>query len=93
MNEDLDIIYETLKKSDNEGTSCPYWLVIDPRQMMKPDCHTVASMIDGPFFSREDAQNYLESRRYAYGPKAVVYCTSGYWSKKYKNMCNSIGQV
>jgi len=86
-------IIETLKEADNEGTAAPYWLIIDPRQMMAPDCHTVASMIDGPFFSRDDAQQQLENRRYDYGPKAVVYCASGYWSKKYKDLCATVGQV
>ena len=69
----------------NEGTESPYWLIIDPRQMMSPDCHTVASMITGPFFSREEAQTHLSNRRYAFGENAVVYCHSGHWSYQYKN--------
>lgn len=93
MKEEMQEIVDTLKEADNESTACPYWLVIDPRQMMRPDCYAVANMIDGPFFSREDAKSYLESRPYAYSERAVVFCASGYWSKKYKNLCSSLGKV
>lgn len=70
--------------NDNEITSEPWWLIIDPRQMMSPDVHTVASMITGPFFSREEANTNLNARRYAFSDKARVYCHSGCWSSKYK---------
>ena len=89
----MESILETLKNTDNEATSAPYWLIIDPRQMMSPDCYAVAGMITGPFFSREDAQNHLEQRRYSFSKRAVVYCHSGYWSSKYKDLCSSIGKV
>jgi len=68
---------------ENEGTESPYWLILDPMQMMKPDCHHLAHMITGPFFSREAAQNHLEGRRYEFSRRAVVYCASGYWSGQY----------
>lgn len=75
----------TLDMSDkNEGTESPYWMILDPRQMMRPDYSTLASMITGPFFSRESAQAHLEARRYAFGNWAVVYCCSGYSSHEYK---------
>jgi hypothetical protein len=86
-------ILETLKAADNESTAAPYWLIIDPSQMMRPDCHTVAGMITGQFFCREDAQSHLEARRYNFSKRAVVYCHSGYWSKKYKDLCGTIGQL
>lgn len=86
-------IVETLKTADNESTSAPYWLIIDPRQMMSPDCYAVAGMITGPFFCREDAQKQLDSRRYNYSKRAVVFCHSGYWSVKYKELCGTIGQL
>lgn len=80
----LNEIVTTLQKAGNEGTSAPYWLIIDPyRQMFECNAHTVASMISGPFFSREDAEKYLNSRRYNYSKHAVVYCHSGYFSRKY----------
>jgi hypothetical protein len=69
--------------TDTEGTANPYWLIIDPHQMLKPDCHSVATMITGPFFSREVAQQHLDARRYAFGKHAAVYCHSAYWSKQY----------
>lgn len=67
----------------HESTSSPWWLIIDPRQMMKPDCHDVAHMITGPFFSREEAQKHLEQRHYAFSKIAVVYCHSGCYSRQY----------
>lgn len=70
--------------SENEGTAEPWWLIVDPRQMMRPDCHTVAGMIDGPFFSREEAEAYLEGHRYNYSNRAVVYCHSACHTLQYK---------
>lgn len=69
--------------TDNEGTRAPYWLIIDPIQMMQPDCHRVATMVTGPFFSREAAQSHLDARRYAYSKRAVVYCHTAHWSREY----------
>ena len=83
-------IAKTLKAVDTESTASPYWLIIDPRQMMKVDVHTVASMITGPFFCREDAEKHLKGRRYAFGEKAKVYCHSGCWSWKYKEVCKKL---
>jgi len=62
----------------NEATAYPYWIIIDPCQMMKPDCHMVASMITGIFFSRESAEEYLKRKSHHFSNKAVVYCHSGY---------------
>lgn len=81
---DLGVV-ETLKKAPNEGTDAPYWLILDPQQNMCADVFALANQITGPFFCREDAEEHLKSRRYAFGSKAVVYCHSGYWSKKYRN--------
>ncbi len=90
---EINEIVETLKNADNEGTESPYWLVIDPKMgggniKTRPD--QIAFCIDGPFFSREDAENYLKSRRYAYSDKAIVWCHSGYWSKKYKDFYRAL---
>ena len=61
----------------NEHTSNPWWVIIDPRQNFstKDDyaIHNIASMITGPYFSREEAQNHLDRRRYNYGDNAKVY--------------------
>lgn len=71
---------------NNEGTSSPWWLIIDPQQNMskrREACHNVAGMITGPFFSRKEAQGHLDARRSAFGAGAVVYCLSGCWSGQY----------
>lgn len=69
---------------DFEATAEPYWLILDPKQMMKPDVDRLGGMITGPFFSRAAAQKHLDARRYAFSKRAVVYCHSGYWSVDYK---------
>lgn len=69
---------------ENEGTDSPYWLILDPRQMLKLNVYALASMITGPFFSRAEAQRHLDARRYNFSKHAVVYCHSGYWSHQYK---------
>jgi len=68
----------------NEATESPWWIIIDPRQMFALDCYTVASMITGPFFSREEAQEFLDRTRYNFSKHAVVYCHTGYYSDQYK---------
>lgn len=70
---------------NNEGASAPWGMIIDPKQMMKPDVHKVAiEMITGPFFSREEAQQELNCRRHHYSDKAVVYCASGCYTQQYR---------
>lgn len=74
-----------LEVSDkNECTDSPYWLVLDPEQNMSCCPHQMAGTIEGPFFSREEAEEYLKQRRYAYSDRAVVYCLSGYRSRQYR---------
>jgi len=71
----------------NEGTEAPWWAIVDPRQNLKTDkagVANIASMITGPFFSRESAENHLSARRYNFGKNAAVWCFSGYWSHEYK---------
>lgn len=70
---------------ENEGTAEPYWLILDPHQMMSPDCYDLASMITGPFFSRQEAENVLKSRSHHYSNRAVVYCHSGCYSNQYSS--------
>jgi hypothetical protein len=43
-------IIDTLKNADPESTSYPYWLILDPKQMLRIDPHYLAGMITGPFF-------------------------------------------
>lgn len=83
----IDITGPTPENS--EATAHPYWMIIDPRQMMKPSLHAVSSMLTGPFFSREDATAHLTGRRYAFGKGAKVYCCSGYWSHRWQKFCEA----
>jgi hypothetical protein len=74
----------------NEATSAPWWVIVDPKQMMKPDPYQVMmNMITGPFFSRESASLFLKAKRHRYSDRAVVYCASGcdswQYAKAYKN--------
>lgn len=69
----------------NEGTAEPWWVIVDPKQMMKPDCYTVMiGMITGPFFSREEAQRHLDGHRHNFTSRAVVYCASGCYTYEYR---------
>lgn len=88
--QELVAVLETLGRADNEATACPYWLIIDPCQMMSPSFSRVGSMITGPFFCREDAEHWLkEIRPHAFSKRAGVYCCSGHWSNKYKTFVES----
>ena len=71
----------------NEGTDSPWWAIIDPRQNFKVDDQSIfdiASMITGPFFSRESAQKHLDSCRNNFGKNPRVFCFSGCYSYDYK---------
>lgn len=100
-------IIDTLRLTDNEGTSCPFWMIVDTGGLMdiikgvaehgELPSHdyllssVAMSAIEAPFFSRQDAEDYLKARRYAYTEHAKVWCSSGYRSRKYKKMCTEIG--
>lgn len=76
----------TLEVSEeNEGTSFPWWVIVDPRQNMDCDYHAIAAMVTGPFFSREEAEAQLKATRYNYSKRAVVYCKSGCYSRQYQD--------
>jgi len=89
MKEAKEII-RTLKGANNEATSAPYWLILDPIQNMGCDIHYLASQITGPFFSREDAESFLKATRYNFGDRARVYCLSGCYSYKYERLYKAI---
>lgn len=84
-------IIETLKHADNEGTRSPYWLILDPVQNMTCDVHRMAGGITGPFFCREDAENFLSMTRYNFSNRAKVYCLSGHHSYLYDSLCREAG--
>jgi len=71
---------------ENEGTSEPWWVIVDPKQMMSPDPYAVMmGMVTGPFFSREEADTVLKNRRHHFTSRAVVYCSSGCDTIQYRN--------
>ena len=90
MENEIKEIIDTLKSADNEATDSPYWIIIDPHQMFRCDVFEVASMITGPFFSRPDAQSFLDRTKYNFSKHARVFCHSGYHSIKYKSFYRSI---
>ena len=67
----------------NESTSSPWWVILDPKQNMACDIDYLASMITGPFFSREEAMLNLLQRSHHYSNRAKVYCLSGYNTYQY----------
>lgn len=80
-------LIETLVATEREFTSAPYWLIIDTDGKREiSGIREVASMITGPFFSRKDAQDYLDARRYNFSDGAKVYCKSGHESPKYARL-------
>lgn len=71
-----------------EATAYPYWMIIDPRQMMKPAVGDVASMVTGPFFSRQEANDWLDRCRHRFSDRARVYCASGLCSDGWRSICS-----
>lgn len=84
---------------ENESTDSPWWILIDPatiRSMLEgvaehgeiPDDERILSAIafsvEGPYFSRKEATDYLSQRKYAYSESAGVWCSSGYRANQYK---------
>jgi len=95
----IQVLMETLVEGSNEATDSPYWLIIDPCTLERnrdddeaedPDIYRVAHCISGIFFSRKDAEDFLEATRYNYSDKARVYCHSGWRSRKYKAFCKAL---
>lgn len=70
---------------ENEGTSEPWWVIIDARQNISCDIHVAASQITGPFFSRDEAQDVLDFKRHRFSSRAHVYCLSGYMTRQFKD--------
>ena len=70
---------------NNEATSAPFWLILDPKQNMDCDIFGLAGQITGVFFSREKAESYLKAHRYNFTERAKVFCHSGCYSYEYAN--------
>lgn len=73
----------TLEDRDNEATRAPWWVIIDPRGRPST-AGEIMSTIEGPFFSREDAEGYLTAARYNFGNRPEVWCLSGHAEGKYE---------
>jgi hypothetical protein len=83
----MQIIIEVSEK--NEGTPAPWWMIVDPKQNFKTNedgVYAVASMITGPFFSREEAEGVLKATHYNYSKWASVFCASGCYTRQYANV-------
>lgn len=57
------------ERRDNENLLFPYWVIVQPRRGND-------ILLAGVWFSREDAEHHLQSRRNLYGRRAVVRCMS-----------------
>ena len=72
----------------NEATRAPYWIILDPQQNMGLSIHMLAGQISGLFFSREEAERYLNATRYNFSARACVYCCSGHHGRQYNDACD-----
>ena len=79
----------------NEGTSYPYWAIVDPKQNFNTNSdgvHHIASMITGIWFSREAAEDFLQRTRYNFSKNAKVYCFSGCYSTDWEEFSKTFTQ-
>ena len=87
----MKLLVEIELSDDVEGTSYPWWMIVDPVQNMSKDpAVAVMNQITGPFFSREEADRVFQSTRYRYGAAwscwlwlartRVVLCCNGFKS-------------
>lgn len=67
----------------NEATAFPYWAIVTNTGAANPGRKVIHA---GIWFSREDAENHLTARSYAYPKKATVYCFSGHPSADYRRL-------
>ena len=71
--------------TDNEITSDPWWCVVRNGSFGR------MVILEGPFFSRERAEELRNARLYEYGAKSYVFCFSGYRSQHYKDLRSVVG--
>ena len=73
----------------NEGTQAPFWLIIDPKQMMKPEPYELAmGMVHGLFFDREEAEHELRLNKHRYSSRAVVWCCAAKRGSQWFSACS-----
>ena len=73
--------------TENEGTSYPWWAIC------KKGSFGRILVIEGPFFSRELAENHRKARIYDYKEKSFVYCFSGHQSAGYRTVVDTLRSV
>jgi hypothetical protein len=56
----------------NDATAWPVWGIVKKAGLGQHD------LLSGPWFNRDDAEAFLEAKRYRYGYKAFVYCFSAH---------------
>jgi len=64
----------------NDITAYPYWAIVKKAGLGRQ------AILAGIWFNREDAERYLEAKRYNFGKTAFVYCFSGHESWHLKEM-------
>lgn len=77
----------------NEGTSYPFWIIIDPHQNFSKGnqgLHNIAGMITGVWFSRAAAEEFLNRTRYNFSDNARVFCHSGCYSQDWIELTNQL---
>lgn len=80
--------YKTIKinvSNLNESTRAPYWMVVDQDKVGSGD---VYGGMKGPFFSRDEAQGFLDEYRYLFGDKTAVYCACSPLDTQYSKKVN-----
>jgi NTP pyrophosphatase (non-canonical NTP hydrolase) len=87
------VLKDAIDPDMSEGTSFPWWIIVDPKpvagRLLDFDGAITAiamAAVTGPFFSREEATDFLEATRYNFGAHAVVWCSSGNYSKGYREL-------
>jgi hypothetical protein len=64
---------------ENEATKDPWWAIVTN----SPRGEVVHA---GPYFSREQAREFLENHRHRFSKSAFVFCFSGFQSPEYKSL-------
>ena len=105
INEKLDVFVTEIKERDVRATRSPYWLVIDPENLIKKKdafcecgCHGIyydefhfSSLgIHGVFMSQEEAVQYMEIEKYTLSKESFIICASGKPGTVYDQMCQEV---
>lgn len=70
-------------ETPNDGSAYPFWGIVEKAGLGR------LAFLCGPFFSRKAAEDRLESRRYYYGDKALVWCFSGHDCRDYRELLDA----